>query len=34
MTIQKKLNHRPHKILGLRTPHEVFFEEFANEVAA
>jgi len=34
VTIQEKLNHRPRKVLGYRTPHEVFFEEFAKELAA
>jgi len=34
ITIQEKLNHRPRKVLGYRTPHEVFFEEFAKELAA
>lgn len=34
ITIQEKLNHRPRKVLGFRTPYEVFFEEFAKEVAA
>jgi IS30 family transposase len=34
VTIQDKLNHRPRKVLNYRTPYEVFFEEFAKEVAA
>lgn len=27
---QEKLNHRPRKTLGYRTPHEVYFQELAN----
>ena len=34
ITIQEKLNHRPRKVLNYRTPYEVFFEEFAKELAA
>ncbi len=34
ITIQEKLNHRPRKVLGFRTPYEVFFEEFSKEIAA
>jgi IS30 family transposase len=34
VTIQEKLNHRPRKVLNYRTSYEVFFEEFAKEVAA
>jgi len=34
VTIQNKLNHRPRKVLNYRTPYEVFFEEFAKELAA
>ncbi len=34
ITIQEKLNHRPRKVLGYRTPHEVFFEDLAKELAA
>ena len=34
ITIQEKLNHRPRKVLGFRTPYEVFFEEFTKEMAA
>jgi len=34
ITIQEKLNHRPRKVLNYRTPYEVFFEEFAKEIAA
>jgi IS30 family transposase len=33
ITIQEKLNHGPKKVLGFRTPCEVFFEEFSKEVA-
>ena len=33
-TIQDKLNHRPRKILDYRTPYEVFFKEFAKQLAA
>lgn len=34
ITIQEKLNHRPRKVLGYRTPYEIFFEDFAKELAA
>jgi len=34
ITIQNKLNHRPRKVLGFRTPYEVFFEDFAKELAS
>jgi len=34
ISIQDKLNHRPRKILDYRTPYEVFFTEFAKELAA
>jgi len=34
INIQEKLNHRPRKVLNYRTPYEVFFEEFAKELAA
>ncbi len=34
ITIQDKLNHRPRKVLGYRTPYEVFFKEYAKELAA
>jgi len=34
ITIQDKLNHRPRKVLNYRTPYEVFFTEFAKELAA
>jgi IS30 family transposase len=34
ITIQESLNHRPRKVLGFRTPYEVFFEEFVKELAA
>ena len=27
---QEKLNHRPRKTLGYRTPHEVYFKELAK----
>jgi IS30 family transposase len=28
--IQEKLNHRPRKVLGYKTPHEVFFAKIAQ----
>ncbi len=34
ITIQEKLNHRPRKVLGYRTPYEVFFTEFTKTLAA
>lgn len=34
ITIQNKLNHRPRKVLGYRTPYEVFFKDFLKETAA
>jgi len=34
ITIQDKLNHRPRKVLNYKTPYEVFFTEFAKELAA
>ena len=34
ITIQDKLNHRPRKILDYRTPYEIFFKEFAKQLAA
>lgn len=34
ITIQNKLNHRPRKVLDYRTPYEVFFSEFAKQLAA
>lgn len=34
VTIQNKLNHRPRKILGFRTPFEVFMKEFLRTMAA
>jgi len=34
ITIQDKLNHRPRKVLDYRIPYEVFFTEFAKELAA
>jgi len=33
ITIQDKLNHRPRKVLGYRTPYEVFFTEFTKVLA-
>jgi IS30 family transposase len=32
--IQNRLNHRPRKILGYKTPHEVFFRNLAKELVA
>jgi len=32
--IQNRLNHRPRKVLGYKTPYEVFFKEFARKMAA
>jgi IS30 family transposase len=32
--IQDKLNHRPRKVLNYRTPYEVFFTDFAKQLAA
>ena len=32
--IQNRLNHRPRKVLGYKTPYEVFFKEFAKKLAA
>ena len=34
ITIQDKLNHRPRKVLDYKTPYEVFFKEFAKQLAA
>jgi IS30 family transposase len=34
VTIQNKLNHRPRKSLGFKTPFEVFMKEFSKEMAA
>lgn len=34
ITIQDNLNHRPRKILNYKTPYEVFFKDFAKEMAA
>ena len=34
ITIQDKLNHRPRKVLNYKTPYEVFFKEFAKQLAA
>jgi len=34
ITIQDKLHHRPRKVLDYRTQYEVFFTEFAKELAA
>jgi len=31
--IQNRLNHRPRKVLGYRTPHEVFFSELSRVMA-
>lgn len=32
--IQDRLNHRPRKVLGYKTPYEVFFKDFVKEMAA
>jgi len=32
--IQNRLNHRPRKVLGYKTPYEVFFKEFVRKMAA
>lgn len=32
--IQNRLNHRPRKSLGYKTPYEVFFADFIKEIAA
>jgi IS30 family transposase len=32
--IQNRLNHRPRKVLGYKTPYEVFFKEFVRKIAA
>ena len=32
--IQNRLNHRPRKVLGYKTPYEVFFKEFTRKLAA
>jgi IS30 family transposase len=34
VTIQNKLNHRPRKSLGFKTPFEVFMKAFATQMAA
>ncbi len=34
ITIQDKINHRPRKVLGYRTPYEVFFSELSRKLAA
>ncbi len=34
INIQDKLNNRPRKVLGYKTPYEVFFKEFAKKLAA
>lgn len=34
ITMQDKLNHRQRKVLGYRTPYEVFLKEFAKVIAA
>jgi IS30 family transposase len=32
--IQNRLNHRPRKVLGYKTPYEVFFKEFSRKLAS
>jgi IS30 family transposase len=32
--IQNRLNHRPRKVLGYKTPYEVFFSEMSRELAS
>ena len=32
--IQNKLNHRPRKVLGYKTPYEVFFSEMSKKLAS
>ena len=32
--IQNRLNHRPRKVLGFKTPYEVFFKDFAKNLAS
>jgi len=32
--IQNRLNHRPRKVLGYKTPYEVFFKDFAKNLAS
>ena len=34
MMIQDKLNHRPRKTLGYKTPFEVFFKEISSKMSA
>jgi len=33
ITIQNRLNHRPRKVLGYKTPYEVFFSEMSRKLA-
>lgn len=32
--IQNRLNHRPRKVLGYKTPYEVFFSEMSKKLAS
>ncbi len=32
--IQNRLNHRPRKALGYKTPYEVFFSEMSKKLAS
>jgi len=34
VTIQNKLNHRPRKSLGFKTPFEVFMKAFSKKMTA
>ncbi len=34
ITIQNRLNHRPRKVLGYKTPYEVFFSEISKKLAS
>lgn len=34
ITIQNRLNHRPRKVLGYKTPYEVFFSEMSRKLAS
>ena len=34
VTIQNRLNHRPRKVLGYKTPYEVFFKDFVKQLTA
>jgi len=34
ITIQNRLNHRPRKVLGYKTPYEVFMKEFSRKMAS